>query len=382
MPLQHSEEISCGRRALRPPAGGAQVGGGLGGAGALPERPQRHQPPPLLRPRHVPLPLGRPAHGPPGGVLGRRRDRQAQVDAGLQRAAPDRLGRLRPAGRERGHQARGPPQALDLPEHRRPAGHLPPAGDLVRLVAGADHLRPGLLPLDPVAVPPLLRARPGLPQGLAGQLVPQRPDGAGQRAGDQRPLRALRRPGREARADPVVLQDHRLRPAAAGRHGGPELERQGPDHAAQLDRALHRGRRRLPGGRDRRDGAGVHHQARHPVRGHLLRARPRAPAGPAAGRRHRARARVPRLHRAGGPRDRDRAAVHRARQGGRVPGRARRQPGQRRADPHLGRRLRAAGVRHRRHHGRARPRPARPRVRPQVRAAGAGRGPAGGGGAA
>ena len=36
---------------------------------------------------------------------------------------------------------------------------------------------------------------------------------------DQRPLRALRRPGREARADPVVLQDHRLRPAAAGRHG-------------------------------------------------------------------------------------------------------------------------------------------------------------------
>ena len=59
------------------------------------------------------------------------------------------------------------------------------------------------------------------------------------------------------------------------------------------------------------------------------------------------------------PRDRDRAAVHRARQGGRVPGGARRQPGQRRADPHLGRRLRAAGVRHRRHHGRARPRPAR-----------------------
>ena len=95
----------------------------------------RHQPAPLLRAGHVPLPLGRPAHGPPGGVLGRRRDRQAEADAGLQRAAPHRLGRLRPAGRERGHQARGPPQALDLPEHRRPAGHLPPAGDLLRLVA-------------------------------------------------------------------------------------------------------------------------------------------------------------------------------------------------------------------------------------------------------
>ena len=32
-------------------------------------------------------------------------------------------------------------------------------------------------------------------------------------------LRALRRRGHQARADPVVLQGHRLRPAAAGRHG-------------------------------------------------------------------------------------------------------------------------------------------------------------------
>ena len=44
-----------------------------------------------------------------------------------------------------------------------------------------------------------------------------------------------------------------------------------------------------------------------------------------------------------------------------------REPGQRRADPHLGERLCAHGIRHRRHHGRARPRPARLRVRPQVR---------------
>ena len=36
----------------------------------------------------------------------------------------------------------------------------------------AAHLRPGVLPLDPVAVPALLRARPGLPQGRPGQLVP------------------------------------------------------------------------------------------------------------------------------------------------------------------------------------------------------------------
>ena len=50
---------------------------------------------------------------------------------------------------------------------------------------------------------------------------PQRPDRAGQRAGRRRPLRALRRRGDQARADPVVLQDHRLRPGAAGRPGRP-----------------------------------------------------------------------------------------------------------------------------------------------------------------
>ena len=45
------------------------------------------------------------------------------------------------------------------------------------------------------------------------------------------------------------------------------------------------------------------------------------------------------------------------------------EPGQRRADPDLGRRLRADGVRHRRDHGRAGPRRARLRVRRDVRAA-------------
>ena len=47
-------------------------------------------------------------------------------------------------------------------------------------------LRPGLLPLESVAVPAVLRARAGLPQGRLRQLVPARPDRAGQRAGHQR----------------------------------------------------------------------------------------------------------------------------------------------------------------------------------------------------
>ena len=60
-------------------------------------------------------------------------------------------------------------------------------------------------------------------------------------------LRALRRRGHQARADPVVLQDHRLRRPAAGRHGpaGGQLARARADHAAQLDRPLRGRRRRL-----------------------------------------------------------------------------------------------------------------------------------------
>ena len=120
-------------------------------------------------------------------------------------------------------------------------------GDLLRLVAPAAHLRPGVLPLDPVAVPEVPRARPGLPQEQPGQLVPQRPDRAGQRAGRRRPLRALRRRGHQARADPVVLQDHRVRPGAAGRPGRRWRPpgRTGSHRAAQLDRPLRGRARRL-----------------------------------------------------------------------------------------------------------------------------------------
>ena len=86
-----------------------------------------------------------------------------------------------------------------------------------RLVARGLHAPAGLLPLDAVAVPALLRARPRLPQGGAGQLVPERPDRARERVGRRRPLRALRRRGREAEHDAVVLPDHGLRGRAARR---------------------------------------------------------------------------------------------------------------------------------------------------------------------
>ena len=94
---------------------------------------------------------------------------------------------------------------------------VPPLGRLDRLVARDRHLRPRLLPLDPVDLPAAVRARARLPRRGAGPVVPQRPDRARQRAGDRRPLRALRLAGRAARPRAVVLPDHRLRRPAARR---------------------------------------------------------------------------------------------------------------------------------------------------------------------
>ena len=101
---------------------------------------------------------------------------------------------------------------------------------------------PGLLPLDAVDLPQALRARAGLSLAGGGQLVPEGPDGAGQRAGHRRPLRALRDAGGGAPARAVVLPHHRLRrpPAGRPRHGRMAVARGA--HAAELDRAL-RGRR-------------------------------------------------------------------------------------------------------------------------------------------
>ena len=61
---------------------------------------------------------------------------------------------------------------------------VPPVGDLDRLDARVRHARAALLPLDAVAVPQAARARARLPQGGGRQVVPERPDGARQRAGD------------------------------------------------------------------------------------------------------------------------------------------------------------------------------------------------------
>ena len=114
----------------------------------------------------------------------------------------------------------------------------------LRLVTRALDPRSRVLPLAAVAVPEVPRARARLPEGRAGQVVPQRPDRARERAGARRALRALRRRGRVARDGAVVLPDHRLRAGAARRPRDGRLAGVDQGTPAQLDRPL--GGRRDP----------------------------------------------------------------------------------------------------------------------------------------
>ena len=229
--------------------------------------------------------------------------------------------------------------------------------DWQREVVGA---RADVLPLDAVAVPAALRARARLPQGGAGQLVPERPDRARERARRRRPLRRCGSDRRDAEHRAVVLQDHRLRRRAARRPGDDRLARAHEEDPAQLHRPL-RGRR----GPVPRRGARPRHRRLHDAPDTLFGATffvvaPESPARRRAGRAateddvlRYARIAAARADR--GARDaREDRRVHRA---------VRDEPGERRAAPDLGRRLRADGVRHGRDHGRARARRARPRVR-------------------
>ena len=123
------------------------------------------------------------------------------------------------------------------------------------------------------------------PRG-AGQVVPEGPDRAGERAGDRRALRALRHRGRVQEPHPVVLQDHRVRRPAARRDGRARVvARARPDDAAQLDRPLRGRPRDLHGRRERGGAARLHDAARHAVRRDVLRPRPGASADRAADRR-------------------------------------------------------------------------------------------------
>ena len=169
-----------------------------------------------------------------------------------------------------------------------------------------------LLPLDAVDLPAAVRGRPRLPDRRRRAVVPEGPDRPRQRAGDRRPLRALRHRGRAEEARAVVLPDHRLRrPPARRLRPARVLARARRDDAAQLDRPL-RGRRGglpLRGARDRLPC--LHDPSRHALRRDVLRARPRAPRSRPADRGDRERGRGSRVRRRGAPRRRPASAATR-----------------------------------------------------------------------
>ena len=118
----------------------------------------------VLRRRDAALPVRRAAHGAPQELRRGRRGRALPAAHGPARAAPDRLRRLRAAGREPRDQERRAPARLERELDRRLPARVPLLGRVVRLVARARDPRAELLPLDAVDLPQALRARAGLPR--------------------------------------------------------------------------------------------------------------------------------------------------------------------------------------------------------------------------
>ena len=343
----------------------ARLGGRAGLRGLRPGRRTPGGGTQELRPRAAAVPVGKPPPGAPARLHDRRRRDALQAAQRLPRAAPDGVRRVRSPGGERRPPRGWPPSRDHRAEHRGDHA-LDEARRLVdRLVARAVDAPARLLPLAAVAVPRVPRARPRLPEGGAGQVVPERPDGAGERAGAAgRDVRALRRRGGVTGDGAMVLQDHRLRAGAARRSRDRRLARGDQGSSAKLDRPVRGCRPQLPDRRVGRGRRGLHDPPGHAVRRDVLRAR----AGARARRAHR-------LGRGAGvrPQDRreeDRGAGRRGGEDRRLHRAARRQPGQRRADPDLRGRLRADGLRDGRDHGGAGARPARLRLRARLRPAG------------
>ena len=211
---------------------------GLGGRADLQDR-ERRSAPEILRARDVPLSVGAHPYGACAQLRHGRRGRALPARARLQRSPSDGLGRVRHAGRERGHAEQHPSGEMDLRQYRRHAGAIAVDGALARLVARDRDLRSELLQASAEAVPRFPQGWPGHAQAIQGQLGPGRPDGARQRAGDRRARVALGRSGRAARAHPMVPQDHRLfRRSARKPRSSRTLAGKSPADAEELDRAL------------------------------------------------------------------------------------------------------------------------------------------------
>ena len=119
----------------------------------------RSESPQVLRARHVPVPVGRgPSRRPLRGLHRHRHHHALEADAGIQRAAPHGLGRVRAARRELRDQARHPPARHDGAGDRQ----FPPADRFgrirLRLGPRGQHHRSRVREMDAVDIPEAVRA--------------------------------------------------------------------------------------------------------------------------------------------------------------------------------------------------------------------------------
>ena len=266
---------------VRPEVDRATLAGSLGKERPLPggHAPRR---PEEVRPRHAAVPVRRDAHGSCARLFDHGRARPLCAQARVRRLSPLRMGRLRSSSGERRHQGGRPPGGAHSPEHRVLQAGRRLAGHFRRLVHGDLHVRPRVLPLEPMVLPAHARARHRLPAARQGQLLPELQHGPRQRAGRGGPLLALRQCGRGAGNSGMGVADHRLRRPAPGGAEPHRLARARRGHAAQLDRPIRRSGDRFRHQGSAREGLPRLHDARrHHLRCHLRR----GGAGPPPGRR-------------------------------------------------------------------------------------------------
>ena len=319
----------------------------------------------LLRARDAPVPERRAAHRPPEELHDRRRGRPLPPPHRPARAAPDGLRRVRPARREPRDQDRPAPARLDRGVDRRVPASSSAAG-ASRSTGRASSARTSRATTAGRSGSSSSSSRPAWPTA-------RRRRSTGARS--TRPCSPTSRSSTGAAS--AAATRSRSASSSSGSSASPttpsgccatSTRSSGPSTSRRCS-ATGSGARRAPRSSFRCEELGID----YPV----FTTRPdtlfgatffvMAPEHPDVLRLAEGTAalrRGPRLRQPRGDRVARRSAGTTERQKTGVPlGRDGRQPGQRRADPDVRRRLRADGVRDRRDHGRARARPARLRLR-------------------